>query len=148
MVPGWNGILMGMKETVTALCDVDTTRFSTPNTRRKGTPTATELWPKAKRYQHYREMYQHADDFDAVIISTPDHHHFHPSQMAMKAGKAVYCEKPLTWSVQEARQLAADAARYKVATQMGNQGNANPGWRIAHAYVHAGAIGDVREVHC
>jgi len=92
-------------------------------------------------------MFESRADCDAVIVSSPDHHHYPATVRAIRAGKAVYCEKPLTWSVWEALQLAAEAEKNKVPTQMGNQGMGGWGWRIAYDYVKAGAIGEVREVH-
>jgi predicted dehydrogenase len=132
----WN-IPMMKDEAIVALCDVDSGALS----------AAAKKYPGAKTYRDYREMFEHSDDFDAVIISTPDHHHYSASIRAIRAGKAVYCEKPLTWSVWESLHLAAEAEKHKVPTQMGNQGMAGYGWRIAYNYVKAGAIGDVKEVH-
>jgi hypothetical protein len=90
---------------------------------------------------------KHLKDIDAVIVTTPDHSHALPSLRAMREGKHVYCEKPLTWSIQEARLMAETAASKKVATQMGNQGHANQGNRLVVEWVRSGAIGDVKEVH-
>src|SRR5437868_6670691 len=106
-----------------------------------------EHLPKAARYQDYRQMLDKQKDIDAVIIATPDHMHATIALAAMDLGKHVYVQKPLTWSVAEARQLAKKAKSSKVATQMGNQGHSWDDARTAVEYVWAGAIGDVREVH-
>jgi len=103
--------------------------------------------PKAKRYQDYREMLDKQKDIDAVIVATPDHMHASIALAAMDLGKHVYVQKPLTWSVYEARQLAKKAKETKVATQMGNQGHSYDDTRKIVEYIAAGAIGDVREVH-
>src|SRR6476659_6380419 len=79
--------------------------------------------PKAKRYSDYREMLAQQKDIDAVIIATPDHMHATIASAAMDLGKHVYVQKPLTWSVEEARLLARKAKDKKIATQMGNQGH-------------------------
>jgi predicted dehydrogenase len=104
--------------------------------------------PRAARYQDYRQMLERQKDIDAVVIATPDHMHASIALAAMDLGKHVYVQKPLTWSVSEARQLARKAkANPKVVTQMGNQGHSWDDARTAIEYVWAGAIGDVREVH-
>ncbi len=83
-----------------------------------------------------------------VFVATPDHSHFAPSMTAVSMGIHCYTEKPLTWSVREAQLLAAAYAKNpKVVTQMGNQGHAGNGWRVAYEYVKAGAIGDIVEFH-
>src|SRR6266481_2585742 len=107
----------------------------------------TEHLPKAKRYRDYRDMLEHQKDSDAVVVATPDHMHAPIARAAMALGKHVYVQKPLCWSVEEARQLARRAKETKVATQMGNQGHSSDDGRTAVEYVWAGAIGDVREVH-
>ena len=139
------------KEKVVALCDADTRWFNEPaEVYRQMNPklkSAGATFPDAKRYTDYRDMFDHPDDFDAVTICIPDHHHYPAAIRALRAGKAVFCEKPLTWSVWEARQLAAETARLHLPTQMGDQGMGGVGWRRAHAYYHADAIGQVREVH-
>ncbi len=105
-------------------------------------------YPDAKAYTDYRKMFDEmGKGIDAVTVATPDHNHAVASMLALKMGKAVYCEKPLTWSVQEARALAAEAAKQKVATQMGNQGHANEGNRLTVEWVRGGLIGDVQEIH-
>ena len=102
---------------------------------------------KAKRYQDYRDMLDQQKDIDAVVVATPDHMHAPIALAAMDIGKHVYVQKPLCWSVQEARRLAQRAKETKVATQMGNQGHSSNDGRTAVEYVMAGAIGEVREVH-
>ena len=86
-------------------------------------------------------------DIDAVVVSTPDHTHAAASVMAMKMGKHCYCEKPLTWCVEEARVVRKTAAYHNVATQMGNQGTASAGLRSGVQVLQAGIIGKVREIH-
>src|SRR5258708_8168203 len=103
--------------------------------------------PKAKRYSDYREMLAEEKDIDAVIIATPDHMHATIASAAMDLGKHVYVQKPLTWSVEEARLLARKAKEKKVATQMGNQGHSGSESRMTVEYIQQGAIGDVKDVH-
>jgi len=104
--------------------------------------------PLPKTFHDYREMLDKMHkDVDAVFVATPDHHHAPASMMAIKLGKHVYCEKPLTYTIDEARRLAAAAREQKVATQMGNQGRAEEGWRQLCEMVDAGAIGHVKQVH-
>ncbi|MBI4544388.1 MAG: Gfo/Idh/MocA family oxidoreductase [Gemmatimonadetes bacterium] len=125
-------------EVLYALCDVDLNR-------------AEEMfrsYPKAKRYRDFRELLEREEDhIDAVVISTPDHTHAAAASLAMKMRKHVYCEKPLARTLGEVRALVEGARRYKVATQMGNQGHAGAGTRQLREYVEAGAIGTVREIH-
>ena len=92
-------------------------------------------------------MLDEQKDIDAVVVATPDHMHAFASMAAIKRGKHVYCEKPLTHSVWEARQLATAAREHKVATQMGNQGQASEETRRLSEMIGDGAIGPVREVH-
>jgi predicted dehydrogenase len=103
--------------------------------------------PRAKYYADYREMFDQQKDIDGVIIATPDHMHAVIASAAMDLGKHVYCQKPLCWSVEEARHLAAQAkANPKIATQMGNQGHSHSESRMTVEYIQQGAIGDVKEV--
>lgn len=119
-------------------CDVDERRIG----------KAKEWWPKAKFYSDYREMFdKEHKNFDAVMVATPDHHHYPATIIAMQLGKHVYTQKPLTHTVWEARELAKAAKKYKVATQMGNQGHGGEGWRTVVEWIRSGAIGPVREVH-
>ncbi|NUQ65799.1 MAG: Gfo/Idh/MocA family oxidoreductase, partial [Pirellulales bacterium] len=104
--------------------------------------------PQPRAFADYRKMFDDmAGQIDAVFVGTPDHHHAPASMRAIKLGKHVYCEKPLTYSIQEARLLAEAARTQGVATQMGNQGRAEEGWRQLCEMVWTGAIGAVREVH-
>src|SRR5512141_2884894 len=98
-------------------------------------------------YPDFRVMLEKEKAIDAVLIATPDHLHAYVSILAMKAGKHVYCEKPLTHNVWEARQVARAAAETGVATQMGNQGRSAEGHRQTAEWIWDGAIGAVREVH-
>jgi predicted dehydrogenase len=125
-------------QNIVALCDVDWRRASGTFRRH----------PNAAKYKDFRIMLDEEDkNIDAVIVATPDHVHAVASMAAIKRGKHVYCEKPLTHSVYEARMIAKAAREHKVATQMGNQGQASEGTRLMSEYIWAGAIGQVREVH-
>lgn len=125
-------------ENIVALCDVDD-RYAAEVFNR---------YPKAKKYRDFRVMLDKQKDIDAVIIATPDHSHAVISMMAIKLGKGVYCQKPLTHTVYEARMLTEAAREMKVATQMGNQGHSEEGCRLVKEWIADGAIGPVREVHC
>jgi predicted dehydrogenase len=103
--------------------------------------------PKIGKYRDYREMLEKQKDIDAVIVATPDHMHAPIAAMAMDLGKHVYVQKPLCWSVEEARYLAKKAKDRKVVSQMGNQGHSLDQARIGVEYVQSGAIGEIREVH-
>jgi predicted dehydrogenase len=123
---------------IVAICDVDDDFLA----------KKAKEFPKAKTYFDYRKMFDEmGKSFDAVTVSTPDHHHAVASLTAMKMGKHVYCQKPLTHTVYEARQMRETATKMKVATQMGNQGTAADGLRRAVEMIQAGAIGAVREAH-
>jgi predicted dehydrogenase len=104
--------------------------------------------PRAQRYDDYRQMLDKQKDIDGVVVATPDHMHAAIAMAAMDLGKHVYVQKPLCWSVAEARALASKAkSSPKLATQMGNQGHSWDDARTAVEYVWAGAIGDVSEIH-
>jgi predicted dehydrogenase len=107
----------------------------------------TTQLPKARRYDDYRVMLEKHKDIDAVVIATPDHGHAVQALAAMDLGKHVYVQKPLCWSVEECRLLAAKAAATKLQTQMGNQGHSSDDARLVNEYLKAGAIGTVTEVH-
>ena len=125
-------------ENIVALCDVDW---------REQTGKIFKTYPAAKQYKDYRIMLDKQKDIDAVIIATPDHTHAVISLESMKRGKHVYTQKPLTHTVHEARVLAKAAKEYKVATQMGNQGQAGDGPRRLREMIWDGVIGQVHEVH-
>lgn len=108
---------------------------------------AAEKYPQARRYTDWRRLLDESKDIDAVIVSTPDHMHAPISMAAMQLGKHVQCQKPLTHTVFEARQLRLAAKRASVVTQMGNQIQSHVAYRTAVKLVHDGAIGKVQEVH-
>lgn len=124
-------------ENIVALCDVDSGHAGGVFRR----------YPQAKVYQDYRKMLEQQKDIDAVIVATPDHLHAIISIAAMKLGKHVYCEKPLSHSVWESRQMTRIARENKVATQMGNSGQASEETRLLCEMIWDNAIGPVREVH-
>jgi predicted dehydrogenase len=105
-------------------------------------------YPGARAFPDYRKMLDDLrDGIDGVVIATPDHHHAFASMEAIRRGKHVYCEKPLTHSVWESRRIAEAAREAKVATQMGNSGQASGDTRLLQETVWSGAIGPVREAH-
>lgn len=129
---------------VVAYCDVDKSRLDNYE-KYKDDPN----WKDAKGYQDYRKMFdEQAKNIDAVIVGTPDHHHYPATALAMMAGKHVFTQKPLTHTVWESRQILLGLEKYKVATQMGNQGHANEGNRRIYEYVNSGILGDITEIHC
>ncbi|HEY7501959.1 MAG TPA: Gfo/Idh/MocA family oxidoreductase [Vicinamibacterales bacterium] len=104
--------------------------------------------PKIQRYRDYREMLDKQKDIDGIIVATPDHMHAAIASAAMDVGKHVYVQKPLCWSVDEARTLAKKAKDHpKLVTQMGNQGHSRDEARLGYEYINSGAIGEIREVH-
>ncbi len=123
-------------ENIVALCDVDLA-YAAHTIKR---------YPKAKVYTDYRKMLDAQKDIDGVVVGTPDHTHAVISMAAIRSGKHVYCQKPLTHDVYEARVLAKAAREAKVATQMGIQGHSMEGSRLTCEWIWAGLIGEVREV--
>ena len=162
-------------ENIVALCDVDwgyvdksfhgmfadlgqmqahLDKAQTPARRRElqddiqNTTLLSRKFNSIKRYTDYRRMLEQQKDIDAVVIATPDHLHATIASAAMSHGKHVYVQKPLTWSIQEARDLARKAKENpKLVTQMGNQGHSTDDARLINEYIAAGAIGNVSEVH-
>lgn len=126
------------KENIVALCDVDDVRSERVYRR----------YPNAKTYRDFRVMLEKQKDIDAVIVATPDHSHAVIAMAAMQLGKHVFVQKPLTRSLWEARMLTEAARKYKVVSQMGNQGHSGEGVRLIEEWIADGAIGKVREVHC
>jgi len=102
---------------------------------------------KMTEYPDFREMLEKETDLDGIVCSTPDHTHAYISLMAMRAGKHVYCEKPLTHNIWEAREVQKVARETGLATQMGNSGHSTDGIRETVEYLRAGVIGEVREAH-
>ncbi len=125
-------------ENIVALCDVDD-RMAVKGRKQ---------WPNAPYYKDYRQMLdKEAKNIDAVIITSPDHMHAVQALAAMQLGKHVYCEKPLTHDIYEARILTEAAKKYKVVTQMGNQGSSGNDTRLVETWIQGGLIGDVHTVH-
>ena len=123
---------------IVAICDIDEERLN----------AKAEVFPKAKKFVDYRKLLDEmGKEIDAVVVSTPDHHHAPASLRAMRMGKHVYCQKPLTHTPYEARLMRDTAAKYKVQTQMGNQGTAADGFRAGIELIQSGAVGPIREVH-
>jgi len=124
-------------ENIVALCDV----------LEPAIDQAAMKHPKARRYRDFRKLYDDAGQFDAVVVSTPEHAHAFATLPALQLGKHVYCEKPLTYNIGEARIIREAAAKTKVATQMGTQVHAGDNYRRVVELVQTGAIGPVREAH-
>ena len=112
-----------------------------------GMKRLAEAYPRAAKYTDFREMLEKQKDIDGVVVATPDHAHAIIALAAMDLGRHVYVQKPLSWSVDEARRLAKKAADTKLATQMGNQGHSSDDARLVNEHIWAGTIGEVREVH-
>jgi predicted dehydrogenase len=123
---------------IVALCDVDDVKAG----------KAYETYPRAKKFYDFRQMFDAMEkQIDGVVISTPDHMHFHPAWWALQRGKHVYLEKPMAHSVWEVRELTKLAAKQKVATQLGVQRHTLPSVRRSVELIQSGAIGTVRECH-
>ncbi len=132
------GEVAGLGHNIVALCDVDESYAAKEFAK----------YPSARRFTDYRVMFdQMGQGVDGVVIGTPDHTHAVIAMEAMRRGKHVYCEKPLTHSIHESRALAAAAHKYKVVTQLGNQGHSSDTIRRACEWIWAGAIGQVHTIH-
>ncbi len=132
-------------ENLVAIVDVDESHFAGYLKERGKHDKNAE---KIQTFTDYRVLFDKIhDQIDAVFIATPNHHHAPPTMIAMQLGKGVYCEKPLCHDVAEARRVRAMAAQYKVATQMGNQGHCEEGYRRLCEYIWAGVIGPIHETH-
>jgi predicted dehydrogenase len=126
-------------QNIVALCDVDQRRAGNAFTR----------FPAARQYRDFRRMFDElANRIDAVVVSTPDHTHFHPSMIALQLGKHLYCEKPMAHTVWEIRQMTELAAKMGVATQLGVQRHTLENVHRVVEWIQAGAIGKVTECHC
>ena len=140
---------------IAAIADVDMGRVaqavdgrlgSDEQGRQRSGAALRDAYDGAARYADYRELLARETGLDGVVIATPDHHHALAALTAMNQGQAVYCQKPLTYTVDESRQLAETAARTGVVTQMGNQGHSGDDGRRVVEVVRAGVLGPVREV--
>ncbi|HXJ59748.1 MAG TPA: Gfo/Idh/MocA family oxidoreductase, partial [Verrucomicrobiae bacterium] len=125
-------------ENVTVLCDINQLALD----------SASQRYPKAKKFTDLRRVFDRPNDFDAVVVSTAEHTHALATYLALTHGKHVYCEKPLAYNIWETRVIRETAARYpKLSTQMGNQGHASAARRSIREILDTGVIGPVREVH-
>src|SRR5690348_6848629 len=125
-------------ENVTVLCDVNQNALDSASAR----------YPKAKKFTDLRRVFDHPNDFDAVVVSTAEHTHAFATYLALTHAKHVYCEKPLAYNIWETRLIRETAAKYPhLSTQMGNQGHASPARRTIKEILMTGIIGPVREVH-
>ncbi len=134
----FTGVIPRMGQNLVALCDVDETK----------NPDAYERLPQARKFKDFRKMLEQMHTgIDAVIVATPDHTHAVASAAALRAGKPVFCEKPLTRTLHESRALRELARKKKLATSMGNQGTAAGPFRRALELIRNGTLGEVKEVH-
>ena len=124
-------------ENIVALCDVNEANLN----------RAAERHPSARKFVDFRQVFDHANEFDAVVVSTCEHTHAFATMPALQLGKHVYCEKPLTYNVWEARVIREAAAKAGVATQMGTQIHAGDNYRRVVELIQTGAIGQVHTVH-
>lgn len=129
----------GERGNIVAICDID----------ERALERKAAKFPNAKKYFDFRKMLEEmGDQIDAVTVSTADHTHAPASVMAMRMGKHCFCQKPLTWSVEEARVMKELAEAKGLATQMGNQGTAEDGFREGIEVIRDGVLGPIREIHC
>ena len=124
-------------ENIVALCDVN----------QRNLDAAAAKHPEAKKFRDFRALFDHHRDFDAVVVSTCEHTHAFATMLALHHHKHVYCEKPLTHGIWEARRIRETAAKARVATQMGIQIHATENYRRVVELVQSGAIGPVTEAH-
>ena len=144
---GLASLSAAVTENLVAIVDVDENHLATTNNWFK--EYAPDVNPsKLKVFYDYRKMFDEIHkDIDAVFVATPDHHHYLTAMIAMSLGKGVYVEKPLAHTIDECRQMMAAAKKYKVVTQLGNQGHSGEGIRRLVEYIWAGAIGNVLETY-
>ena len=133
-------------ENIVALCDADDEQMARFLTQKDNKPEYQPKYDRAAKHRDFRKMLER-EKLDAITVSTPDHTHAVVAMTAMKMGKHVFVQKPLTHTVKEARLLAQEAKKRNLVTQMGNQGHSKEGARLICEWIWDGAIGDVREVH-
>ena len=131
------GVVDSKMVNIVALCDVNNNAVESQAAK----------FPNAKKYTDFRKVFDDHKDFDAVVVSTCEHTHAFATMLALQHGKHVYCEKPLTHNIWEARKIREYAAKTKVATQMGIQIHSTENYRRVVELIQAGAIGPVREAH-
>src|SRR5438552_18221967 len=134
---GSNMADVGQSENIVAVCDVAEAALD----------AAQKKFPHAKRFTDFRKLYEDEKEFDAVVVSTCEHTHAFATMPALKLHKHVYCEKPLTYNIWEARVIREAAAKANVATQMGTQLHAGDNYRRVVELVQSGELGTVREEH-
>jgi Oxidoreductase family, NAD-binding Rossmann fold/Oxidoreductase family, C-terminal alpha/beta domain len=132
-----NGIYDKGRNKIAALCDID---FDNAK-------EAVTKWPTANKYKDFRVMLEKEKDLDGITVTTPDHTHYVVAMAAMELGKHVYVQKPLAHNIAEVRKLTEAAKKYKLVTQMGNQGSSGDGVRRMQEWYNAGLIGDCNRVH-
>jgi predicted dehydrogenase len=137
--------LLSCGANLVALCDPDPAQIE--KARADALNSGGKATKDAKAYADYRKLLEDVASFDAVLIATPDHWHAPLCKTFMKIGKHIYCEKPLTHSIAEARELRELARHSKVVTQMGNQGSASASLRRCSEIIKAGALGQIREIY-
>jgi predicted dehydrogenase len=134
-------------ENIVALCDVDDEMMARFVNNEENTPEQQAKYERANKYRDFREMLDKEKSIDAITVSIPDHNHAVVAMMAIKMGKHVFVQKPLTHTVKEARLLAQEARKANIVSQMGNQGHSKEGARLICEWIWDGAIGPVHEVH-
>lgn len=134
---GYSNLRSVSHEQIVAVCDVNEVNLG----------RAAENLPNVRSDTDFRRIFDHADEFDAVVVSTCEHTHAFATLPALQLGKHVYCEKPLTYNVHEARVIREAAARAGVATQMGTQIHADTNYRRVVELVQSGAVGKISECH-
>jgi len=135
-------------ENIVALCDVDGRQMADFLASEHNSPEQKTMYEKANKYKDFRVLLDKEKNIDAVTVTTPDHTHAVIAMNAIRRGKHVFVQKPLTHTIKEARLLAQAAKEAGIVSQMGNQGHAGEGGRLINEWIWDGAIGDVREVHC
>lgn len=144
---GASDIVSVSTENIVGLCDVDDEMMARFLKHEQHTPEHRAKYERANKYRDFRQMLDKEKNLDAVVVSTPDHTHAVIAMRAIKMGKHVFVQKPLTHTVKEARLLAAEAKKAGIISQMGNQGHAGEGARLICEWIWDGAIGSVEEVH-
>ena len=144
---GVGGRGAGNLKTVASFADVPVNVVALCDVNARNLQRAAEQFPSARTFVDFRDLYDQLSDFDAVVVSTPEHTHAYATMPALKLGKHVYCEKPLTHNIRESRAISQAAAQANVATQMGTQIHGMSNYRRVVELLRSNAIGPVREAH-